>query len=360
MKKELSKYACKDSDGIKIKSLKNGTDDTFFKDIDKIIYSLSYVRYMNKTQVFSFKSNDHIQKRMVHIQYVSKIARTIGRALNLNEDLIEAMALGHDLGHVPYGHVGEKILNRISLEHNMGYFNHNVHSVRLLMEIENYGKGLDINYQVLDGILCHNGEVEQKVYFPKEKSVDDFISEYKNTYKNENNKLIPSTLEGCVIKISDIISYLGRDIEDAYRVGLICKDDIPNDIKKVLGDNNSKMIDTIVTDIINNSKNNNYIKISDNVYDAISKLKTFNYKYIYNKAYTSKEKDSIENKFNLIFNKFYDDLCNNNTKSSIYKSYLINMSDDYKQNSKERIVIDYIAGMTDDYFEFQCNEINKA
>lgn len=162
---------------------------------------------------------------MVHVQLVSKIARTIGRALSLNEDLIEAAALGHDLGHVPFGHEGERILNKISLKHNEGYFNHNVQSVRELMDIENDGEGINLSIQTLDAILCHNGELEFKEYHPKKKTTEEFLQDYENCYKIEGytKTLIPNTLEGCVVRISDIIAYLGRDIEDAERLNLIKK-----------------------------------------------------------------------------------------------------------------------------------------
>ena len=136
--KYLSKYATCDDDAIYLRKVSNDFRTPFFRDIDRIIYTLAFTRYSDKTQVFSFKSNDHLTKRMIHVQYVSKIARTIGRALALNEDLIEASALGHDLGHTPFGHVGEEILNKISLNCGEGFFNHNIHSVRLLMYIENY------------------------------------------------------------------------------------------------------------------------------------------------------------------------------------------------------------------------------
>ena len=157
---------------------------SFFHDIDKIIYALSYIRYMDKTQVFSFDRSDHITKRMLHVQYVSKIARTIGRALNLNEDLIEAIALGHDLGHVPFGHVGESILSDISKKHGCGAFNHNIHSVRMLMNVENYGRGLNISMEVLDGIMCHNGEVAKPIYRPDtHKTKKRFLKEYVTIIK---------------------------------------------------------------------------------------------------------------------------------------------------------------------------------
>ena len=350
--KILSKYACPDSDAIYLHENKDDFRTPFFRDIDRIIYTLAFVRYSDKTQVFSFKENDHLTKRMIHIQYVAKIARTIGRALGLNEDLIEAAALGHDLGHTPFGHVGEAILNEISLENNEGYFNHNVHSVRLLMYIENYGKGLNITLQTLDAIMCHNGEFASQMYEVKKKSKEEFLKEYESCYKDRAaiKKLRPMTLEGAVVRISDLIAYLGRDIEDAKRMGLIDFSDIPLSVKENLGTSNREIVNTIVMDIINNSIGKNYIKLSDNVFKSIVELKKFNYENIYYKAYTDEEKDKLRLMLNTLFNKYMNDLENNNTDSNIIKSFLANMSDEYKNNnSNARIVIDYIAGMTDDY-----------
>ena len=350
--KILSKYACPDSDAIYLHENKDDFRTPFFRDIDRIIYTLAFVRYSDKTQVFSFKENDHLTKRMIHIQYVAKIARTIGRALGLNEDLIEAASLGHDLGHTPFGHVGEAILNEISLENNEGYFNHNVHSVRLLMYIENYGKGLNITLQTLDAIMCHNGEFASQMYEVKKKSKEEFLKEYESCYKDRAaiKKLRPMTLEGAVVRISDLIAYLGRDIEDAKRMGLIDFSDIPLNIKENLGTSNREIVNTIVMDIINNSIGKDYIKLSDSVFKSIVELKKFNYENIYYKAYTEEEKDKLKLMLNTLFNKYMKDLENNNTDSNIIKSYLANMSDEYKNsNSNARIVIDYIAGMTDDY-----------
>lgn len=350
--KILSKYACPDSDAIYLHENKDDFRTPFFRDIDRIIYTLAFVRYSDKTQVFSFKENDHLTKRMIHIQYVAKIARTIGRALGLNEDLIEAASLGHDLGHTPFGHVGEAILNEISLENNEGYFNHNVHSVRLLMYIENYGKGLNTTLQTLDAIMCHNGEFASQMYEVKKKTKEEFLMEYESCYKDRSaiKKLRPMTLEGAVVRISDLIAYLGRDIEDAKRMGLIDFSDIPLSIKENLGTSNRDIVNTIVMDIINNSIGKDYIKLSDNVFKSIVELKKFNYENIYYKAYTEEEKDKLKLMLNTLFNKYMKDLENNNTDSNIIKSFLANMSDEYKNNnSNARIVIDYIAGMTDDY-----------
>ncbi len=351
----LSKYACLNKDAVRFSSDNDDIRPSYFKDIDRIIYSLSYTRYIDKTQVFSNILNDNISKRMTHVQLVSKIARTIGRALNLNEDLIEAIALGHDLGHVPFGHTGEAILNKISLEHNEGYFNHNIQSVRTLMSVENYGKGNNITLQVLDGIMCHNGLLPKGKYYPRKKDLSSFLKEYEESYSKNNIKtFIPMTLEGCVVRISDIIGYIGRDIEDAIRINRITIDQIPNNIKKVLGQTNHDIINTVVMDIINNSMDKPYIKISDDVYQAIVDLKKFNNDNIYQYANTKEQIEKYTKQFEELFNKYLNDLKTNNQDSDIYKVFLNNMTNDYKKNNtNERIVIDYIAGMTDDYFERQ-------
>ena len=360
--KYLSKYATRDSDAIYLRDVMNDFRTPFFRDIDRIIYTLAFTRYSDKTQVFSFKSNDHLTKRMIHVQYVSKIARTIGRALALNEDLIEASALGHDLGHTPFGHVGEEILNKISLDCGEGYFNHNIHSVRLLMDIENYGRGKDITLQTLDAIMCHNGELPQSEYHPVKKTKEEFLKEYKLSYKDKTiiKKLRPMTLEGCVVRISDLIAYLGRDIEDAMRLNIVSFKDIPDSIKKYLGNSNRDIVNSLINDVIENSLDKSYIKVSDEVYNAIVDLKGFNYKNIYAKAYTKEERISLERMLNTLFNCYMNDLKYNNKDSNIIKSYLSNMSDEYKNsNSHERIVIDYIAGMTDDYCRSEYNKYVK-
>ena len=350
----LGEYATKDTDAIRITPEDCDIRTPFFRDIDRIIYALSYTRYMDKTQVFSFNDNDHVCKRMVHVQYVSKIARTIGRALNLNEDLIEAAALGHDLGHVPYGHVGEKILNDISLKHGEGYFNHNIQSVRNLMFVEDNGRGKNLTVQVLDAIMCHNGEFVMGEYKPKKKTKEEFLDEYNRSYKEKDIELIPMTIEGCVVRLSDLIGYIGRDVEDAIRLGILDKSSIPKSITDVLGDSNRKIVNTIILDVIKNSVNEDgevkYIKLSDEVYNAIKELKNFNYKNIYLKANSEEDIKRYEEMFNFLFDSYLEDLENKNYESRIYTVFLNDMNDEYKKNSNARIVIDYIAGMTDDYF----------
>ncbi|HAB65901.1 MAG TPA: phosphohydrolase [Firmicutes bacterium] len=357
----LAPYACKDEESYRFKSI---IDDDFrppfYRDTDRIIYSLSYTRYMDKTQVFSFNDNDNISKRMTHVQMVSKIARTIGRALRLNEDLIEAAALGHDLGHVPFGHAGERILNDISLEYGEGYFNHNVQSVRTLMVLENNGIGSNISLQVLDAIMCHNGELELKEYRPHNKTKEDFLREYENTYKDATQvkKLIPMTLEGCVVRVSDIIAYIGRDIEDAIRMGVIKEEEIPYEISSVLGLKNREIINTINEDIISNSIGKDYLSLSPEVFEAIKSLKKFNYEHIYAKANSEERLELYEDMFRKVFTKCLDDIKNNNKEGHIFSIYLNDMDESYINNtSDERKVIDYIAGMTDDFLLSEYNSI---
>ena len=354
--KELSQYACKDSDAIRLIDEDNSLDirPNFYHDIDRIIHSMAYTRYVGKTQVFSFNSNDHVSNRMIHVQLVSKIARTIGRALKLNEDLIEAMALGHDIGHTPLGHTGEYILNDISKEYTNTMFNHNIEGVRVFKDLEKNGKGLNLTIQTLDGIMCHNGEILNAKYEPIKKTKEEFLKEYELSYTNKEvlKKLRPMTLEGCVVRISDVIGYIGRDIEDAININLISRDDVPDNIKKVLGTTNKEIVNTIILDIITNSLDKPYIKLSDEVFKAIFDLKDFNYKYIYSKANTKEQLEYYRNGMNSIYTRYLNDIKNNNTDSEIFTIYINNMDESYLKNtSPERIVIDYIAGMTDEFFD---------
>lgn len=360
----LSDYATKSSEGIRIKceDLNNDLRPNFYHDIDRIIHSLSYTRYLDKTQVFSFKENDHISKRIVHVQLVSKIARTIGRSLNLNEDLIEAIALGHDIGHTPIGHTGERILNDISMRELGEMFNHNIQSVRNYLVLENNGIGNNLTIQTLDGIMCHNGEMLSNIYEPKDKTKEEFLAEYEKCYTDKDvlRQVRPMTLEGCVVRISDIIGYIGRDIEDAIRLGVISRSDVPNNVKEVLGTTNREIVNTIILDIVTNSYNKPYIKLSDSVYKAIFDLKNFNYEYIYNKANTIEQLEFYTTGMNLLFEKYLSDIENNNVDSDIYQIFLNGMDSKYiESNSPKRVVIDYIAGMTDEYFVSKIKMLKK-
>ena len=357
----LSPYACKSCQAIRLKreSRKNEfcIRNEFSRDADRILHSTAYTRYMDKTQVFSLFNNDLITHRGLHVQFVAKIARTIGRALKLNEDLIEAIALGHDLGHVPFGHTGERYLSNICVENGLGYFHHNVQSVRVLRELEKHGKGLNITIQVLDGILCHNGEILSKRYVPNfEKRTEDFLAEYECSSKEKDfDKTIrPMTLEGCVVRISDIIAYIGRDVEDAIKVKLIERKDLPVSVTSVLGDNNSTIIDRLVEDLILHSYDKPYLEFSSEKYVALKKLLEFNYRHIY----SNPKKEDREEKYRGLFISLYDSLKKDleNKRGRIYNYYL-EMNKSYtKSNSSDRIIVDFVAGMTDKFFISQYQE----
>ena len=351
--KYLSEYACNSSDYIRLNEDEEDIRPPYFHDIDRIIHSLSYTRYLDKTQVYTKNSNDHVSKRITHVQLVSKIARTIGRALNLNEDLIEAIALGHDIGHTPLGHLGESYLNEISLRELNEYFAHNIQSVRHLAYVENDGKGLNLCVQVLDGIMCHNGEILSSEYRPMKKDKTEFMREFNEAYIDlaKANKNPPMTLEGCVVRISDVIGYIGRDIEDAIMIGKIKREDIPDEIINVLGSTNKEIVNTIILDIIKNSMNKPYIKLSDDVFKALFMLKDFNYKYIYKYSMSEEDREYYKVGMNKIFDRYLNDVRNNNTDSIIFKIFLDTQSEEYNKNTNAvRKVIDFIAGMTDDLF----------
>lgn len=356
----LSNYATKSKDSIRLNDENDDIRPAFFHDIDRVIHSMSYTRYIDKTQVYSFSNNDHISKRMVHVQLVSKIARTIGRMLNLNEDLIEAISLGHDIGHTPIGHVGEHILDSIAKRELNETFLHNIQSVRVYMLLENNGRGNNLSIQVLDGIMCHNGELVDAIYKPKEKTVEEFLSDYKESFKNKEvaNKLRPMTLEGCIVRISDIIAYLGRDIEDAVRLGKFDIRDIPNNISEILGNNNRDIINNIVLDIVKNSYGKPYIKMSNEVFEAIKDLKDFNNQMIYRNANSEEDLKFYNKAFNTLYNTYLSDIEYNRQDSAINSVFLKYMDKNYiKDTDNKRIVIDFIAGMTDEFF---LSEYKKA
>ena len=367
---KLSEFACKSKNAILLREddtiKENEFRPAFSKDTDRIIHSVSHTRCIDKTQVYSFIKNDHITHRVLHVQLVSKIARTIGEILNLNQDLIEAIALGHDVGHTPFGHTGESFLNEICIKEGIGCFCHNAQSVRALKDIEN----IHITLQTLDGILAHNGEILQYEYKPISKSKEQFLQELEDCFVNEkaSKKIAPMTLEGCVVRISDIIAYIGRDIEDAITVGTIKREDIPLDITKVLGNNNSNIVDNLIKDIITNSIGKGYIAFSKEIYNALNQLKEWNYKNIYGSEEACKNEEILKEYFYKLYNVYLDYLENQNEIGNYSKERLLKSinqrSEEYKENtSKKRMVIDYMAGQTDSFFIRECElnfkEFNK-
>jgi len=339
---------------------------SYFKDIDRIIHSFGYTRYIDKTQVYSFVENDHITHRVLHVQLVSKIARTIGRALKLNEDLIEAIALGHDVGHSPFGHTGERFLNNICKREHIGYFCHNAQSVRVLKDLE----CLNITMQTFDGILSHNGEILLNRYEPdREKTKEQFLAELDRTMHIENysKEIKNMTLEGCVVRLSDVIAYIGRDIEDAIVVGSIKREDIPQKVVDVLGNNNSEIVNTLTLDVIENSYGKDYLHFSDEIFDALIELKDWNTKYIYNSKEAKMNDELLEMCFDKLFKIYVEKLENVDYSNGIKITDEHTMSDtflfdfvnsrtkDYLANTElKRMIIDYMAGQTDNFFLREC------
>jgi len=338
------------------KDLVDGYRQDFSVDVDRILHSLAYTRYIDKTQVFYLIRNDHITHRVLHVQLVSKIARTIGRFLGLNEDLIEAIALGHDIGHPPFGHDGEGFLSKICHENGIGYFTHNVQSVEFLERVERKGKGWNLCLQTLDGILCHDGEIHnQKLEPERDKSFDILDKEIEQKRLDKGYALVPMTLEGCVVRMADTISYVGRDIEDAIRLKMIKRDDLPEEATKRLGQTNGTIVYTLVTDVIQNSFGRPCVSFSTDVSEALKRLKAFNLEYIYLNPKIKKHYQTIKKLFEMLFEKYLTDIRYQKSNSVIFLNYLQNMSAEYKATrNPAEITRDFISGMTDHYFLQQC------
>ena len=325
----------------------------FVQDVDKIMHCPYYNRYTDKTQVFSLMKNDDITRRSLHVQLVSRIARTIGKALHLNLDLIEAIALGHDMGHTPFAHAGERYLDELYYQHAGRHFNHGIHSVRVLDQIF----ALNVSLQTLDGIACHNGEVELKEYVPVPKESFDQLDEMlERCYVDKGyvNKLIPSTLEANVVRICDIIAYLGKDRQDAMRMHVVDEDAF---VGGGIGSVNGEIMNNLVVNIIENSYGKPYIKMDDAHFEALRVAKRDNYALIYNsEAGGNRLSTTVQPMMANIYDQLLDDLRLENRNSPIYAHHIdyINLharkrTTPYGNEEHNQIVVDYIASMTDDY-----------
>ncbi|MDE7162624.1 MAG: HD domain-containing protein [Clostridia bacterium] len=326
----------------------------FVRDIDKIMNCPYYNRYADKTQVFSFYKNDDITRRGLHVQLVSRIARTIGGALNLNLDLIEAIALGHDIGHTPFGHAGERLLDELLFAHTGRHFAHNIHSVRVLDGIYPY----NISLQTLSGIAAHDGELELAEYKPAPlKSFEEFDRTIENCYADKSaiKRLIPSTLEGCVVRISDIIAYLGKDRQDAERAKLVKESDFDGN---AIGSFNAEIINNLMVNIIENSYGKDYIKMDAEHFAALQKAKSDNYELVYKSDLARQGiNDVIKPMMKMVYEKLLDDLVKGDSTSPVFAHHVdyVNKSHykravPYEEGEPHQIVVDYVASMTDDYF----------
>lgn len=285
----------------------------FQRDRDRILHCKSFRRLKHKTQVFLSPQGDHYRTRLTHALEVSQNARTIAKALRLNESLVEAIALGHDLGHTPFGHAGEGMLNELC----NGGFKHNEQSVRIVEKLEKDGKGLNLTWEVRDGILNHQ------------------------------TSMMPSTLEGKIVRLSDKIAYINHDINDAIRAHVLLEDDIPEEYRKILGFDTRERLNTLIHDIIDHSRNRNDIYMSPEVAGAMQGLRQFMFQNVYTnpiaKGEETKAKELLERLF-VYYLKHID----------VLPGYYLQMLEEGEEN--DRVVCDYIAGMTDQYAVAKYNE----
>ena len=327
---------------------------TFVHDIDKIMHCPYYNRYTDKTQVFSLCKNDDITRRSLHVQLVSRISRTIGTVLHLNLDLIEAIALGHDLGHPPFAHTGEAYLDELSTRHTGRHFYHNIHSVRVLDGIFPY----NISLQTLNGIAAHNGEIECEEYYPQPiESFAQFDRIIEECYTNPAavQSMMPCTLEGAVVRLSDIIAYLGKDRQDAARAKMTEESAFFNED---IGSINAEIINNLVVNVIENSYGKPYIKLDAKHFRALRKSRLDNYHRIYNYAASFAGLDTtVKPMMGEVYGQLLDDLRQGNERSPIFRHHInfvnavhYKRETPYEDCDPHQIVVDYIASMTDNYF----------
>ena len=357
----INPYACKDTDVIR---RLEGHDKplmwrpTFVSDTEKILHNPYYSRYSDKTQVFSLYKNDDISRRAYHVQLVARVARNIGALLGLNTDLIEAISLGHDMGHTPFGHDGEYILDELYREKTGRRFFHNVHSVRVLDKLI----CRNISLQTLDGVVCHNGEMELKEYRPHALvGFDEFDTRIEQCYLTEeaNKKQVPSTLEGCVMRICDIIAYLGKDRQDAEKLKIVEDKHIFSKLE--IGQSNAEIINNLVVNIVENSYGKDYLCMDDNYFEALKLAKKENYKFIYgNEDMKKVVKDQIKPMFACVYEELLKQAGEMKKDSVLYTHHIDFLKEEnkyqtyynieeYLEEEKNQIVVDYMASMTDDY-----------
>ena len=328
----------------------------YVRDVEKILHLPAYNRYAGKTQVFSFRANDDLSRRGLHVQLVARIARDIGGALGLNCDLIEAIGLGHDLGHTPFGHAGERCLNEVFRARTGRSFHHNVHSVRVLDVL--YGR--NITLQTLDGVLCHNGEYEQRVFeLSGMGDFEHFDATVERCYTQGGHAIAhlrPMTLEGCVVRISDIIAYVGRDRQDAIEAGLLDGDAFEDGLG---GAYNSWILSHASADIIEHSYGKDRIEMSEELFAELRRAKAENYSKIYRSSGIEGERaELLERAFGLMYERCLRDLAAGDETSYIFRHHIRRVTDQLAHYGRtydwardlDQTVVDYIASMTDGYF----------
>ena len=324
----------------------------FERDGNRILYSPEFRRLKHKTQVFFNAKNDHICTRMEHVLNVASISSTIARTLNLNQDLAYAISLGHDLGHAPFGHTGERVINNCLKKINPKYeFHHEKHSLRVIDKLatriskNEMVHGLNLTYEVRDGIVSHCGEI-----FGEHRLKRDTSKNPEEIYSTNHRERFPFTLEACVVRLVDKIAYVGRDLEDAKRAGIISG----NDISGVLGDANSEIINTLVQDLVENSFGKDSIELSTEKGEALKELLNKNNEYIYRspkiKSYEKNTMNMLEGIFESLYEETADIEKMKSSKLKVFNNFYNYINElDWRQETREQLVVDYVAGMTDNY-----------
>lgn len=335
----------------------------FARDIEKILNVPAYNRYADKTQVFSFVENDDICRRGLHVQLVGRIARGIGRLLGLNEDLIEAIALGHDLGHTPLGHAGERYLSECYHAHTGRFFNHNVHSVRVLDQL--YRR--NVSLQTLDGVLCHNGEFAQQVLETGTTETFDQLDELIEACTSDERaigRLRPSTLESCVVRVADMIAYVGKDRADAIDMGLLSSLDVFE--SDFIGQSNACIINNLTVDIVNHSYGRDRIAMSEEAFADLKRAKRQNYELIYDReGDVLGEGNVVRDMFAQLYERLLVDVQAGDESSPVFKHHVAALCaksrsitpEGYLTTEPNQVVVDYLASMTDSYFAALYNHL---
>ncbi len=360
----LSPFACHDVSAIRRDACERDRDTcvrpAFVRDSEKIVHLPAYNRLAGKTQVFSFRADDDLTRRGLHVQLVARVSRDIGRALGLNLDLIEAIALGHDIGHTPFGHAGERFLSDVYHERRGRWFYHNVQSVRVLDQLA----GRNISLQTLDGAICHNGEFEQQIFetsgLAEFDTFDRVVESCWERGDEEISHLRPMTLEGCVVRVSDIIAYVGKDRQDAIVAGLCSEDTFDDGLG---GAYNAWALSAFVADVVEHSVGKDRIEMSEEGFAEMRRAKRENYEKIYGAGEVNGDFSApVRELFARLYARELDALETGDESAAIFAHHIrplerrlafYGRTYDW-EDDLDRTVVDFISSMTDDYFVATC------
>ena len=329
------------------------------RDYTRIVHSRTFRRLRHKAQVFISPRNDHLCTRLEHSLHVASVAGTIAQALGLNVDLVRAIAVGHDLGHAPFGHKGEANLARIARRHGLS-FSHELHSLRVVDQLESPYKrhpGLNLTFAVRDGIVCHHGESFDRTLKPNRRKKPDDLA------RTVRGRSRPATLEGCVVRWADKIAYLGRDLEDALDLKMVRKQDIPPLVRRRLGATNSRIIGSLVRDLVANWDGSDSLSVGAEIHEALNRFYDFSRERVYRAVEATRPFDQIDRAMESLFDFFLEQLERSKGDVNaiarkresfpclgVFADFLGKDLRNWRRAAHPRVVVDFIAGMTDSYF----------